>query len=141
MQSPIAWDADEPKFDGGPETHAFRDEAFAEAMRKPSNPPPSPPTQHKAIDIQMSPLLLCMPGGLGFCLCLFCPWDRSTDAGDQKYSGVEALIFFSPNEGGKRQGLTPRLSRPAFRAGLFRHRLPFDLLRFEASSVRERVPV
>ena len=40
MQSPIAWDADEPKFDGGPETHAFRDEAFAEAMRKPSNPPP-----------------------------------------------------------------------------------------------------
>ena len=50
-----------------------------------------------------------MPGGLGFCLCLFCPWDRSTDAGDQKYSGVEALIFFSPNEGGKRQGLPPRL--------------------------------
>ena len=40
MQSPIAWDADEPKFDGGPETHAFRDEAFAEAMRKPSNLPP-----------------------------------------------------------------------------------------------------
>ena len=38
MQSLIAWDADEPKFDGGPETHAFRDEAFAEAMRKPSNP-------------------------------------------------------------------------------------------------------
>ena len=43
-----------------------------------------------------------MPGGLGFCLCLFCPWDRSTDAGDQKYSGVEALIFFSPNEGGQK---------------------------------------
>src|SRR5206468_3477672 len=34
----IAWDADALQRVGGPETHAFRAEAFAEAMRKPSNP-------------------------------------------------------------------------------------------------------
>ncbi len=37
----LAQDADAPERVGGPEAHALRDEAFAEATRKLSNPSPS----------------------------------------------------------------------------------------------------
>ena len=37
----LAQDADAPERVGGPEAHALRDEVFAEATRKPSNPSPS----------------------------------------------------------------------------------------------------
>ena len=37
----LAQDADAPERVGGPEAHALRDEAFAEATRKPGNPSPS----------------------------------------------------------------------------------------------------